>query len=120
MTESTNRKLRVGWHREHFLSPLLQLCETDEGSNIELVEQPGGSGEMMVSLKEGKIDVCIGKCCAGRGAEGHLIGKERTPSGLTEAFIAGIANGNKSFKLVGRYIKTPLRWLVCKRSERYG
>ena len=57
---SETKKLRVGWHREHFLSPLLQLCDTDEGSNIELVEQPGGSGEMMVSLKEGRIDVCIG------------------------------------------------------------
>ncbi len=58
---SSSPKLRVGWHREHFLSPLLQLVDSDEGSNIELVEQPGGSGEMMVSLKEKKIDVCIGE-----------------------------------------------------------
>lgn len=53
-------KLRVGWHREHFLSPLLQLAEKDAGATFELVECPGGTGEMQVKLREGQIDVCIG------------------------------------------------------------
>lgn len=41
-------KLRVGWHREHFLSPLLQFVEKDKGETVELVECPGGTGEMQV------------------------------------------------------------------------
>ncbi len=53
-------KLRVGWHREHFLSPLLICSEQDKGSSFELVECPGGTGEMQVKLKNGEIDVCIG------------------------------------------------------------
>ncbi|KIR60445.1 hypothetical protein I314_03740 [Cryptococcus bacillisporus CA1873] len=53
-------KLRVGWHREHFLSPLLQFVEKDKGGTVELVECPGGTGEMQVKLKNGEIDLCIG------------------------------------------------------------
>ena len=55
-----SQKLRVGWHREHFLSPLLQLAEKDAGSTFELVECPGGTGEMQVKLRDGEIDLCIG------------------------------------------------------------
>ncbi|TYJ56023.1 hypothetical protein B9479_003265 [Cryptococcus floricola] len=84
-------KIRVGWHREHFLSPLLQLVEKDNGETIELVECPGGTGEMQVKLKEGEIDLCIA---------------------LTDALIAGLANGQTSYKLVGRYIASPLRWAI--------
>lgn len=54
------RLLRVGWHREHFLSPLLQLVAKDAGKTLQLVECPGGTGEMQVKLKNGEIDVCIG------------------------------------------------------------
>lgn len=43
-------KLRVGWHREHFLSPLLQFVEKDKGETVELIECPGGTGEMQVCL----------------------------------------------------------------------
>jgi hypothetical protein len=55
-------KLKVGWHREHFLSPLLQFTKDDAGDTFELVECPGGTGEMQVKLREGEIDVCIGMC----------------------------------------------------------
>ena len=54
-------KLKVGWHREHFLSPLLHLAAKDSGETFELVECPGGTGEMQVKLREGEIDVCIGE-----------------------------------------------------------
>lgn len=57
-----SQKLRVGWHREHFLSPLLQSAEKDAGSTFELVECPGGTGEMQVKLRAGEIDLCIGMC----------------------------------------------------------
>lgn len=60
MSESIPRKLRVGWHREHFLSPLLQFHAKDAGETFELVECPGGTGEMQVKLKSGEIDLCIG------------------------------------------------------------
>ena len=53
-------KLRIGWHREHFLSPLLQFADKDAGSTFELVECPGGTGEMQVKLKSGEIDIAIG------------------------------------------------------------
>ncbi|WWD00706.1 hypothetical protein V866_007641 [Kwoniella sp. B9012] len=84
-------KLKVGWHREHFLSPLLQFAEQDKGDTFELVECPGGTGEMQVKLKNGEIDLCIA---------------------LTDALIAGLANGQDSYKLVGRYIASPLRWAI--------
>jgi hypothetical protein len=68
-------KLRIGWHREHFLSPLLQFHAKDAGSTFELVECPGGTGEMQVKLKNGEIDVCIGASCAYcfRGAGALLV-----------------------------------------------
>lgn len=31
---------------------------------------------------------------------------------MTDALTAGIANGQKSYKLVGRYISSPLRWAI--------
>lgn len=83
--------LRVGWHREHFLSPLLQFVEKDKGETVELIECPGGTGEMQVKLKNGEIDLCIA---------------------LTDALIAGLANGQTSYKIVGRYIASPLRWAI--------
>ena len=55
------QKLKVGWHREHFLSPLLQLAAKAEGATFELIECPGGTGDMQVKLKNGEIDVCIGE-----------------------------------------------------------
>jgi hypothetical protein len=55
-----SKPLRVGWHREHFLSPLLQFAAEDKGQTFELVECPGGTGEMQVKMKAGEIDVCIG------------------------------------------------------------
>ncbi|RSH92253.1 hypothetical protein EHS25_008668 [Saitozyma podzolica] len=96
MSESTPRKLRVGWHREHFLSPLLQFHAKDGGETFELVECPGGTGEMQVKLKNGEIDLCIA---------------------LTDALIAGLANGQTSYKLVGRYIASPLRWAIITGKE---
>jgi hypothetical protein len=35
---------------------------------------------------------------------------------LTDALIAGLANGQTAYKLVGRYISSPLRWYVHKTS----
>ena len=38
------------------------------------------------------------------------------PSALTDALIAGIANGSQSYKLVGSYVTTPLNWYALDRT----
>lgn len=65
------QKLKIGWHREHFLSPLLQLAAADAGATFELVECPGGTGDMQVKMREGEIDVCIGESV---GSYMHMSG----------------------------------------------
>lgn len=32
--------------------------------------------------------------------------------GLTEGWVAALGNGNKSFKLVGKYVSSPLHWAI--------
>lgn len=72
---------------------------------------------MQAKLKAREIDVCIGESCFDLGSFAcpdisnhlHCHALLRYPA-LTDALIAGIANGQTSYKLVGRYISTPLRW----------
>lgn len=65
---------------------------------------------MQVKLKNGEIDVCIGTPRAV-----PMRGKYMADSAaLTDALIAGLANGQTSYKLVGRYIASSLRWYVCE------
>jgi len=117
-TLAMSAKLRVGWHREHFLSPLLRFADKDQGKTFELVECPGGTGEMQVKLKNGEIDVCIGEFGNGflsglvRRCVFMILARARliVNVALTDALIAGLANGQTSYKLVGRYIASPLRW----------
>ncbi|GAA6062516.1 hypothetical protein JCM10212_001566 [Sporobolomyces blumeae] len=82
-------RLRIGYVREHFSSPLLQLAAHDE--SIELVECPSGTGQVMSRLKSNEIDVAIA---------------------LTESLLAGIAKKTAEFKLVGTYVTSPLQWAV--------
>jgi hypothetical protein len=86
---------------------------------VQLVECPGGTGDMQAKLKAGEIDVCIGESSPER-CSGLLT--DLAFLALTDALIAGIANGQTSYKIVGRYISTPLRWsvLVCEMSDRGG
>ncbi|GAA5902387.1 substrate-binding domain-containing protein [Sporobolomyces salmoneus] len=86
---SSTPKLRVGYVREHFSSPLLQLAEKDQ--SIELVECPSGTGQVMSRIKANEIDVAIA---------------------LTESLLAGIAKKTAEFKLVGTYVTSPLQWAV--------
>ncbi|PVG04359.1 hypothetical protein CPB86DRAFT_778610 [Serendipita vermifera] len=83
--------LRVGYIREHFASPILQFAEADGGKTFKLVECPGGTGQIIAAFKNDEIDVGIA---------------------LTDALIAGIANGNPDYRLVGQYVTTPLNWAV--------
>ncbi|KAH6913177.1 hypothetical protein BKA70DRAFT_1525200 [Coprinopsis sp. MPI-PUGE-AT-0042] len=88
--------LRVGYVREHFSSPLLQLSEEDGGKTFTLVECPSGTGQLISRLTNDEIDVAIA---------------------LTDALIAGIAKGSKAYKLVGSFVATPLNWAVITGSD---
>ncbi|GAA5870509.1 hypothetical protein JCM1840_004785 [Sporobolomyces johnsonii] len=90
----TAPRLRIGFVREHFCSPLLQLAA--KNSSIELVECPSGTGQVMTRLKNNEIDVAIA---------------------LTESLIAGIAKKTAEFKLVGTYVTSPLNWAVIVGKE---
>ncbi|KAH9994805.1 periplasmic binding protein-like II [Russula vinacea] len=83
--------LRVGYVREHFSSPLLQYAAHDGNKTFTLVECPGGTGQLTSRLANDEIDVAIA---------------------LTDALIAGIANGSNAYRLVGSYVSTPLNWAV--------
>ncbi|EAU85358.2 hypothetical protein CC1G_07052 [Coprinopsis cinerea okayama7 len=83
--------LRVGYVREHFSSPLLQLAKEDNGTTFTLVECPSGTGQLISRLTNDEIDIAIA---------------------LTDALITGIAKGSKAYKLVGSYVATPLNWAV--------
>ncbi|KAJ3529879.1 hypothetical protein NMY22_g8819 [Coprinellus aureogranulatus] len=83
--------LRVGYVREHFSSPLLQLAEQDGGKTFTLVECPSGTGQIISRLTNNEIDVAIA---------------------LTDALITGIAKGSKAYKLVGSYVSSSLNWAV--------
>ncbi|KAH7341758.1 hypothetical protein B0J17DRAFT_704311 [Rhizoctonia solani] len=83
--------LRVGYVPEHFASPLLQYADADQGKTFVLTPFPGGTGAMTAALQSNEIDVAVA---------------------LTDALIAGIANGSQAYKLVGSYVSTPLNWAV--------
>ncbi|CAE6425573.1 unnamed protein product [Rhizoctonia solani] len=83
--------LRVGYVPEHFASPLLQYADADQGKAFVLTPFPGGTGAMTAALQNNEIDVSVA---------------------LTDALIAGIANGSQAYKLVGSYVSTPLNWAV--------
>ncbi|KAF7312432.1 hypothetical protein MIND_00256700 [Mycena indigotica] len=86
--------LRVGFVREHFSTPLLQLQEADQNQTFTLVECPSGTGQLIKRLageEEPEIDIAIA---------------------LTDPLISGIANGSKAYKLCGSYVSTPLNWAV--------
>jgi len=70
---------------------LLQLAERDAERTFTLVECPGGTGQITNRLRNDEIDVGIA---------------------LTDALIAGIANGAEFYRLVGSYVITPLNWAV--------
>ncbi|GJE88682.1 periplasmic binding protein-like II [Phanerochaete sordida] len=91
--------LRVGYVREHFSSPLLQLAEADAGQTFTLVECPSGTGQLIARLTNDEIDVAIA---------------------LTDPLISGIAKGSPAYKLVGSYVSTPLNWaVIAGKSTKY-
>lgn len=94
-------KLTVAYIPEHFSTPLF-LAQThgyyaDRGLEVEFVPVVEGSGRLIKLLEEKKVDVAIG---------------------LTEAFVASIANGNTAFNVVGTYVQSPLQWAISTGKSR--
>lgn len=87
--------LKVGYVPEHFSTPIAFAQSkgffTSRGLTVELIPYPSGSGHLIQSLEDNSLDIAIG---------------------LTEAFVRGIAQGKENYKLVGTYVKSPLRWAV--------
>ena len=86
--------IRVGGVPEHFNLPWLLAIEERRFPHVELdvewIDFPGGTGEIMAALANGEIDMA-------------------TP--LTEGAVTSIANGNPS-KLVRLWVESPLLWGV--------
>ncbi|KAL7267428.1 hypothetical protein RUND412_009991 [Rhizina undulata] len=92
--------LRVGYVPEHFSTPLhFSLIEEFHypSLTVSLTPFPSGTGHMIRSLEENEIDAAIG---------------------LTEGWIAALGNGNKAFKIVGKYVDSPLCWAISTGKER--
>ncbi|CCH44475.1 hypothetical protein BN7_4039 [Wickerhamomyces ciferrii] len=87
--------LKVGYVPEHFSTPIAFAQSKGFfqklGLEIELIPYPSGSGHLIQSLEDNSIDIAIG---------------------LTEAFVRGIAQGKENYKLIGTYVKSPLRWSI--------
>lgn len=94
-------KLTVAYIPEHFSTPLF-LAEThgyyaEKGLEVEFVPVVEGSGRLIRMLGEKKVDVAIG---------------------LTEAFVADIANGNQGYNVVATYVQSPLCWAISTGADR--
>ncbi|KAG7660990.1 uncharacterized protein J8A68_005510 [[Candida] subhashii] len=93
--------LKVAYIPEHFSTPLFfaeqQGYYTSLGLSIEFIKVIEGSGRLINLLNSGEVDIAIG---------------------LTEAFVADIAKGNKNIKLVDTYVKSPLLWAISTGAHR--
>lgn len=94
-------KLTVAYIPEHFSTPLF-LAQThgyyaEKGLEIEFLPVVEGSGRLIRLLGEKKVDVAIG---------------------LTEAFVADIANGNSGYNVVATYVQSPLCWAISTGAHR--
>jgi len=122
-------KLRIGYVREHFSSPLLQLAEKDE--TIELVECPSTLHSCFQSFTSPIPFVSpfprpapfasFSRASANKrsspGGTGQVMSRIKSSEidvaiALTESLLAGIAKKTAEFKLVGTYVTSPLQWAV--------
>ena len=86
---------------EHFSTPLY-FAQTYFKLGAKLIPFPAGTGHMINALQSNEIDIGIG---------------------LTEGWIAGLGKAHTEardagYKLVGRYVETPLCWAISTGIER--
>lgn len=93
--------LTVGFVPEHFSTPIRFALDkgffAGQGLDVKLVPFPSGSGHLIQCLGDGLIDIAVG---------------------LTEAFVAGTAKGNTSYKTIGTYVDSPLCWAISTGAKR--
>lgn len=95
------KELIVAYIPEHFSTPMF-LAEkhgfySEKGLKITFFPVVEGSGRLINLLNEGTVDIAVG---------------------LTEAFVADIAKGNKSYSVVGTYVESPLCWAISSGADR--
>jgi ABC-type nitrate/sulfonate/bicarbonate transport system substrate-binding protein len=94
--------LRIGYIPEHFSTPIAfatkyGFYEKYGLKDYQLIPYPSGSGHLISSLKNDEVDIVVG---------------------LTEAFVRGISNGDKEYKIVGEYVDSPLCWSISTGKQR--
>ncbi|KAJ3041297.1 hypothetical protein HDV00_009567 [Rhizophlyctis rosea] len=91
-----SQKIRIGCVPEHFSSPLYLAQSSGAfaaaGLEVEIVNCPGGTGEMVQALRDSRIDIAIA---------------------LTEGLVAALASHATHFKIVGTYTSCPLTWSIA-------
>ncbi|KAF2279877.1 periplasmic binding protein-like II [Westerdykella ornata] len=95
MSSKIEKPLRIGFVPEHFSAPLV-FAKKHFNLDCSLIPFPSGTGHMVTSLQAGELDMAVG---------------------LTEGWISAIckaevARKNPGFKLVGTYVRSPLRWAI--------
>ncbi|KAJ3109170.1 hypothetical protein HDU97_008569 [Phlyctochytrium planicorne] len=122
-------KLRVGCVPEHFSAPLYLGVMRGEyqrqGVDVEIVNCPGGTGEMIRLLASGDIDVA---CALTEGLiaplSRYLLSTTTPPSSAADAMppsvtsIAPSAPSQKQeqdpgYRLIGTYTSKPLTWSIA-------
>jgi hypothetical protein len=96
------KKLGVGYVPEHFSTPLhfavFHGYFAAHNIEVELLPYPSGTGAMIKALEANELDLAVG---------------------LTEGWIAALADGKTdAYKLVGKYVDTPLCWAISAGAKR--
>ncbi|KAI8921120.1 hypothetical protein DFJ77DRAFT_448669 [Powellomyces hirtus] len=88
--------IRLGCVPEHFCSPVFQAVQKgvfgQYGLKVEVVNCPGGTGEMVNMLNNDQLDVAIA---------------------LTEGLVASLSNKDGLFRIIGTYVSSPLTWSIA-------
>ena len=84
---------------EHFSTPL-HFAQKYFDLDATLTAFPSGTGHMVTSFQSNEIDIGIG---------------------LTEGWVSALGKlkDAASFKLVGKYVQSPLCWSISTGAERY-
>ncbi|KAK9475290.1 uncharacterized protein V1510DRAFT_358443 [Dipodascopsis tothii] len=98
---AAQKALKVGYVPEHFSTPLFfaqsEGYYAEAGVEPTMVPYISGTGHMIEALKAKDIDVAVG---------------------LTEGFVAGLGRGLDFYKIVGTYVRSPLRWAISAGANR--
>lgn len=93
--------LKVAYIPEHFATPLFFAEKNgfykEKNIAVEFVPVPEGTGRLVKLLENNEVDIAVG---------------------LTEGFVADVAKGNESYKIIGSYVESPLCWAISTGYDR--